>query len=396
MGGKAVVLASTADGPCVRTRGQVRLEGIHIEGGAAGLVVESGRTVLESVGLSGQRGPAIDVQAAGELVATRSTLQASVSGFPGLQVLPGGRAELREVRFRGPFQRAVVATRPGALRLSHVQVQDAVTGVWLSGGEASLESLEVRGGRGPALYVAGGALQLRDVRVSGHEYGLLSGGDARIDAKGLRSTGAERAGVALVRTQAVLEQIHVESGGQLAGIQLLSSEVRIRGLEVVGVRSSGLVTRDGQLTLEDATFVGPRATDSAEGDAVQIRGGRASLTGLRIEECSGVGLLAAEGSTVTLVRASVRRAGVAGLAVETEARLTATEVSIEGTAGPAVLVTDRATATLRKVTARSNRDGAVWAECAQGAQVEIDGWSGDAAPPPAACIRTRSPVSPQH
>ena len=117
----------------------------------------------------------------------------------------------------------------------------------------------MRGGRGPALYVAGVTLQLRDVRVSGHEYGLLSGGDARVDAKGLRSTGAERAGVALVRTQAVLEQVHVESAGQLAGIQLVSSEVRIRGLEVVGGRSSGLVTRDAQLTLEDATFVGPRA-----------------------------------------------------------------------------------------------------------------------------------------
>jgi hypothetical protein len=394
VGGKSVVLASPGDGPCVRTRGQVRLEGIQIQGGAAGLVVESGRTSLESVGLSGQRGPAIVVQATAELVAARSTVQASVSGYPGLRVLAGGRADLGEVRFRGPFQRAVEATGPAALHLAHVQIQEAVTGVWLSGGSGSLESIEIRGGRGPALYVAGATLQLRDVRMSGHEYGLLTGGEARVEGKGLRSTGAERAGLALVRSQAVLAQVHVESGGQLAGVQLVSSDVRIHGLEITGGRSSGLVTRDGQLTLEDATVIGPRAKDALEGDAIQIRGGRASLTAVRVQDCSGIGLLAAEGATVTLVRSSVRGAGVAGVAVETEARLTATEISIQGTSGPAVLVTDHGTATLGAVTARSNRDGAVWAECGQGAQVELDGWSGDAVPLPAPCIRSRA-VNPQ-
>ncbi|MGZ3447578.1 MAG: hypothetical protein ACXU88_17985, partial [Myxococcaceae bacterium] len=131
VGGKAVVLASSAEGPCVRARGTVRLERVQIQGGAAGLLVESGRTTLESVGLSGQRGSAIEVQGAAELVAARSTLQASVSGFPGVRILPGGRAELREVRIRGPFQRAVHATAPAALLLSGVQIEDAVTGVWL-------------------------------------------------------------------------------------------------------------------------------------------------------------------------------------------------------------------------------------------------------------------------
>ncbi len=395
VGGKAVVLAASADGPCVRTRGAVRLEGVQIQGGTAGLVVESGRTTAEAIGLSGQRGAAIEVQAAADLVVSRSTLQASVSGFPGLRIFPGGRAELREVQIRGPFQRAVHATSPATLRLTGVQVEDAVTGVWLSGGSASLEAVEVRGGRGPGLYVAGAALHLRDVRVSGHEYGLLSGGDARIDARGLRTTGSDRAGVALVRTQAVLEQVHVESGGQLAGLQLVSSDVRIRGLQVLGGRSSGLITRDGKLTIEGATFVGPRTTESADGDAIQIRGGGASLTGIRIEDCSGMGILAAEGAAVTITRSSIRGAGVAGLSVETDASLTASEVTIEGTRGPAVLVADRATAQLRGLTARSNRDGAVWAECSKGAQVEVEGWSGDVAPAPVPCLRNGTRIKPQ-
>ena len=392
--GKAVVFAAPAGSPCVRTRGTVRLQGLHLQGGSAGLVVESGRTKAEDIAFSGQRGPAVEVQSSAELVLSGSTLQASVSGFPGVRVLPGARVELRTVRIRGPFQRAVDAAGPAALRLSGVKVQDAVTGFWLSGGAASLESVEVSGGRGPGLYVAGGALQLRQVTVSGHEYGLLSGGDATLDVRGFDSTGAERAGVALVRTRGVLEKVRVESAGSLAGVQLVSSEVRIHGLELVGGRSSGLLSRSSQLTLEDATFVGPRAQDPIDGDAVQIRAGRASLARLRIQDCSGIGLLAAEGATVTVARSSVRRAGVAGLSVETEARLTATEVLVEGTQGPAVLVDARGTAELHALTARANRDGAVWAECSKGAQVVIDGWTGDVAPAAAACIRESGRLSP--
>ena len=158
--------------------------------------------------------------------------------------------------------------------------------------------------------------------------------------------GAERAGVALVRTQAVLEEVHVESGGaDWPAVQLVSSDVRIRGLEVQGGRSSGLVAREGSSRSRTRPSADLGRTDSAEGDAVQIRGGRASLTGVRVAGVQRHGVLAAEGAHRD---AGPRRpsagAGVAGLAVETEARLTATEVSIERTPGPAVLVTDRATA----------------------------------------------------
>lgn len=389
VGGRAVVVAARAGGPCIRTRGTVRLQGLQIQGGTAGLVVESGRTTADGLSLSGQRGAAIEVQSSAELRVTGSVLQASVSGFPGLRVLPGAKVELRKVRLRGPFQRGVDASDPGALRLSGVEVVDAVTGVWLSGGAATLESVQVSGGRGPGLYVAGGALKLRDVRVTGHEYGLLSGGEATVDVEGLHSAGADRAGVGLVRTRGVLEKVHVESAGSLAALQLVSSEVRIHGLEIAGGRSSGLFTRDSRLTLEDATFVGPRAADPVDGDAVQIRGGSASLAGLRIQDCSGIAILAAEHAMVTLARSSIRGAGVAGLSVETEARLTATDVLVEGTQGPAVLVDERGTAELHGFTARGNRDGVVWAECSKGAQVDLDGWTADVALAPAACIRDR-------
>lgn len=395
IGTGAVVLTSRPPSPCLRTRGTVRLEGLQIQGGTAGVVVESGRTMLDSVRLSGQRGAALEVGSGGELVAAHSSLQASVSGFPGVRVLEGGRAELRDVRLEGPFQRGVEATRPASLLLSGVQIRDAVTGVWLVGGTALAESLEVRGGRGPGLYVGGGALQIRGVRVSGQEYGLLTGGEARVDGRGLTSVGSARAGVALVNTKAVLEDVRVEAAGDLAAVQLLGSEVRLKGLQIQGGRASGLVARNAQLTLEDATVAGLQASDSAEGDAVQVRAGKASLAGLHVQDCSGIGVLAAEGAIVTLARSTIGGAGVAGVSVETEARISTSGVVVEGTRGPAVVVTERGTAVLKGMTGRSNRDGAVWAECSQGVTVEIDGWSGDPLPVPSACVRNVSPVSPR-
>jgi parallel beta helix pectate lyase-like protein len=198
-----------------------------------------------------------------------------------------------------------------------------------------------------------------------------------------------------VRSKALLEDVHVDSAGQMAAVQLVSSEARIRGLEVQGGRSSGLVARDAQLTLEGGAIAGVRSPDPAEGDAIQIRGGKAAVSGLRIQDCSGIGLLAAEGADVTLSRSTITGSGVAGLSVETLGHLLATGVSIERTQGPAALVTDRGTLQLRGVTARTNRDGAVWVECAQGVTVEVDGLTADVPLPPAPCIRTLSPVNPR-
>ncbi len=395
VGGPAVVLAATPPAACVRSRGAVRLERVQIQGGAAGVVVEGGRTVLTGVSISGQRGPAVEVNAGAELVLGASTVQASVSAVPGVRVLPGGKAELARVRFQGPFQRAVDARSPAALRLSGLQVEDAVTGLWLSGGAGVVEGMEIRGGRGPGVYVAGATAQLRDVRVGGHEYGLLTGDGARIDGRGIRSSGAARAGLGLVKSKGTLEDVHVESAGPLGGVQLISSEVRLRGLEVQGGRSSGLVARDAQLTLEGATFRGPSGVDPSDGDAVQIRGGTATLGGLRVQDCSGAGVVAAEAATVTLTRATVSGARVAGVVVETEARLSGSELSVERTAGPAVLVTERGTARLRGMATRENRDGALWAECSQGVKVEIDGWTGDVTPQPAPCVRGAWAVTPR-
>ena len=60
-----------------------------------------------------------------------------------------------------------------------------------------------------------------------------------------------------------------------------------------------------------------------------------------------------------------------------------------------MLVTERGTAQLRGMTTRGNRDGALWAECSQGVNVEIEGWMGDVTPQPAPCVHGAWAVTPR-
>lgn len=389
LGGTSVVLTAAPPLACLRTQGPVKLKGLQIQGGAIGLRVESGRAELQGVRFSGQRGPAVEVSGGAELVLEASALQAGVSEQHGLRLVPGARATVRDVSFDGPFSRAVSASEPALLRLERVRIQQAVTAFYLEGGEAWLSALEAGGGRGPALYVARGRLHLSGVTLVGHEYGLLTGGSAQVDGMDVRSRNAERAGLAIVSSKATLSRVTVEEAGTYGGVQLVGSQARFTDLSISGGRSSGLVMRDGRLEVLRARVSGLQSPDSAAGDGMQIRGGEAHLSRLVVERCSGIGLLAAEGARVTLERSEVRGAGVAGLSAETEAHLRATDVTVEGSPGPAVLVLDGGEAQLLRIRARDNQKGALWAECASRAMVQIEDWSGDVRPTRSACVAVR-------
>jgi hypothetical protein len=391
LGGPGVVVSATAPATCLRTRGAVRLQAVQVQGGAAGLQVESGRAELDGVRFSGQRGVALEVAEAAELLLSGSTVQATVSGQPGVRILPGARATLRDVAVEGPFRRGVEAARPASLRLERVKIRDAVSGLHLEGGETWASNLEVRGGRGPGIYVSRGKLHLAATTVIGHEYGMLTGEKAEVDGDGLRAFAAERAGVAVVRSRATLGHVTVEDAGSFGGVQIVDANVVLTDVTVTGGRSSGIVSRGGRLDVQRARLSALKSTDPAAGDGVQVRGGQATLSEIHVEGCSGIGVLAAESAVVRLTGSSIHGAGVAGLSAETGAHLIARDVVVEQTHGPAALVLSGAKAELRGIRARSNRDGTVWAECSQQVEVFVDGWSGDAPPPRSVCVQLGPP-----
>lgn len=389
VGSGASVVSAASPATTLRTRGEVRLVKVQVQGGAVGLRVEAGRAELESVRFSGQRTAALEVAEGAGLSVSGSAFQASVSGVLGLRLFPATRAIVRDSELTGPFQRAVQATRPAELRLEKVRTRDALTALHLEGGEGWAVGLDAARGRGPAVYVARGRLHLRELTVAGHEYALLTGEGAEVDGADLRSQGAFRAALGIVQSRASLSRVTIESAGEHGALSLVSSDVQLSDLTVTGGKFGGVSMHGGQLRLERARFSAIETSDRLAGDAVQVRTGRATVSALDVQGCSGIGLLAAEGAVVDLTGGTVQGAGVAGLSADTEGQLTATGVTVRDTRGPAVLVLDGGKARLVRIQARGNRDGGVWAECSKRASVEVEGWTGDVRPTASECIQVR-------
>src|SRR5262249_10715012 len=303
--------------------------------------------------------------------------------------LPTARATVRDTEFTGPFQRAVQAGLPAALRMERVRTRDAVTALHLEGGEAWLARVDVAGGRGPAVYVVRGQLHVQGLTVTGHEYALATGEGAEVEGSDLRSQGAFRAALGIVQTRANLSRVTIDAAGDHGALSLLSSDVQLADLTVTGGRFGGISMRSGQLRLERGRFTAIHSPDRLAGDAVQVRAGRATLSALAAQGCSGIGLLSAEGAVVDLTGGTVQGAGVAGLSADSEGQLHATGVAVRDTRGPAVLVLDGGRARLVRIQARANRDGGVWAECSRRASVEVEAWSGDVQPTSSDCIQVR-------
>jgi hypothetical protein len=367
VGGSAAVLTAPVGGPVLEAHGAVRLTRLLVQGGTVGLLA-TGALQLEGVRFSGQREVGLHLEKGGSLAAAGSLFEASVSGGVGLLLETGAEAQLHGCTFEGPWQRAIEARAPGNLHLANSSFRGAVTALQLVGGRADVADVTISEGRGPALFVSGGALSLHRVEVRGHEYALLTGSGAAVEAEDLSSTGADRAGVGVVQAKAHFVRLSIASAGTLGGLQCVSSEVRVEGLRVTEVRGSGVSTRGGSLRLDDAVVRRTREPDGSGGDGVQLRGGRTTLANLTVQDASGACLLAAEGADVQLSHASFERCHTAGLAVETGARLWTSAVTVQSSQGPGAVATSDGELVLRSFRALAT-DGVVWAECSNGAQV---------------------------
>jgi hypothetical protein len=367
VGGSAAVLTAPGGVGVLEAQGAVRLRRLLVQGGTVGLSAK-GVLGLDAVRFSGQREAALVLASGARLEAAGSLFEASVSGAVGLLLEPGAQAQLQGCTFEGPWQRAIEARAPGGLSLAKSSIRGAVTALKLLGGRADVFDVTISEGRGPALFVSGGALSLHRVEVRGHEYALLTGLGAVVEAEDLSSTGADRAGVGVVQAKAHFVRLNIASAGTLGGLQCVSSEVRVEGLRVTEVRGLGVSTRGGSLQLDDAVVRRTREPDGSGGDGLQLRGGRAVLANLTVQDAWGACLLAAEGAEVHLTHASLERCHTAGLAVETGARLWTSAVTVQSSEGPGAVATSDGELVLRGFRAVAT-DGVVWAECANGARV---------------------------
>lgn len=391
--GAVVLHAEGGDEVVVRARGPVSLSGLTVQGGAVGVELgdPGGELRLGQVELSGQRRAA--VRAVGGRVQARGVVfRASVSGTSGLILEAGSMGELSGAAFLGPYRRAIEGREVAGLVLDGCRFEGPVTGLHQLGGRAAVRRSAFSGGRGPALFVARGALEVEGSRIKGHEYALQAGEGARLSVRGFVSVGAERAALALVGARADVEDALLLESGNHGGIQVVGGEVSVRRFWIDRPEAYGVLARGGKLHLLDGVV--SRVTDRGgeAGDGVQIREAVARVESVSMVEVAGAGLHAAEGSALAVREVVLERCRQGGVVADTLARVDGASLIVRGSSLAAVVVPGEAYVRLDALSSEQNALGAVWAECGSGAEVELLRLREDGPPRPRSpCVRQARP-----
>ncbi|WP_375771422.1 DUF1565 domain-containing protein [Archangium gephyra] len=360
--GEGSVLYGAGTEPVIRAPGGGLLKGLVLEGGGWGLDA-AGPVRLEAVRFRGQGTGAVRVET-GQLKVVGGGFEAGGPGAVGVLLGGGARAEVRGATFTGSFRRGVEA-RDAQAELESVSFRGPLTALYQEAGRVLLRHVSVEGGSEAGLFVQRGTLRLEDVTVTGHEFGLQSM-KATLEGRGFTSVRAVRAGLALVGSQAELEDTVVLGSGGFGGVSLVASETVLRGLRVDGAQEYGLTATRGRLRLERAILTRLTTSDGDAGDGLHLRDARVEVEGLVVREAAGVGVLAAQGSEVVLREVSLESCREAGVWAETLARVTAVGLEVRGSGGPALVALEDGVLRVDAVLARDNAAGLVMADC-QGA-----------------------------
>lgn len=371
-GTSPVVLTSDQD-VAVSMRERSRLSNVTVQGGQTGISAANGVT-LERVSLSGQRRGAIYVDAR-DVTIDHCELHATVSETIGIEARPFARLTVRNGRFEGPFKRAI-ESRSETLDVSQSTFVDAVTAVWQSGGAARLADLRIERGRGPGIFMAEGKLALRAVVVQGHEFGLQAR-KATLDVSDFSSSGAERAGIALVGGTAQLVDIRVERSGDFGALQTVGTDYSLRRFTFSSLTAYGISSRDGHAAIADGVIVDVRDTDGDLGDGLSLRSGHATVGNVVVRNAAGSCAVAAEGIEARLTTLELERCRVAGLIVDYAAHVDASSLIVRRAMGPAIVIPNSGTLKLVGLSSEKNEGGVIQANCAEGAHARIEGLKTD-------------------
>lgn len=422
LGAASVLSVEGVEAPVLRAGRDAALVDLVVRGGGWGLEVGGGRVRLERVGFSGQQTGAVRVEA-GRLEVEAGRFEATVPGTTGV-LLEGGSVEASAPRsssvqsaprvppsgsmalearitasaFTGPYRRAVrVRGAQARVELEDVRFSGPASAVGVDGGHAEVRRAVAEGGKSSAFSVVDGALVLEDVQVTGYEYGLSATQARRLEVRRFTSVRAERAGLGVVRTRGVLEDVVVRDSGEYGGLQFVGGDMQVHRFRVEGSAEYGLSALQGRLLLRDGTIRGVRSADGSAGDGLQLRDVEADVTGVVVREVAGSCVLAAQAARVKLRDLDLRGCQYAGLAVDTQARLEATGVEIHG-AGAAMSATGQGELRVDRLTASGLADGLVWADCQGATRMSLERVrSEDVRGLPAVCVtgRPEKPVAPR-
>ncbi|MCP3101950.1 hypothetical protein LZ198_24080 [Myxococcus sp. K15C18031901] len=306
----------------------------------------------------------------------RLAMGGSVSGSTDAGPASGAVARevwLREVRFVGPFRRAVRVRGTGShAELADVTFTGPVTALGMDGGTARVRGATAERGTGAAFSVVEGGLTLEDVRVLGFEVAVSASRVDTLDVRDLLSLGATRAGLTVAASRGVsLEDVVVRGSGGHGAVQLVGSVADVHRLRVEDASEYGLMAMGGRVRVRNSTFVNVRSGDGVNGEALHLRQGAADVEGVVVRGAAGACVLVAQGAKAVLRDIELERCGQAGLLADTRATLEATGVDLREAVAGAVAVAEDATASVDGFSVKGALRGLVETECTGATRVRL-------------------------
>jgi hypothetical protein len=378
----AVVLYAEAEPQAVLAAGSVTVEDLTVQGGQTGIRLEAGGE-LSHLSVEGARQAGL-VVAGGEVHLQGVRFRASFAESLALAV-EGGSVQGTSCLFEGPFRHGVDVAAAGRLVLHQPRFEGSVTGVQVMGGSALVDKGWFHGGRGPALFVTRGALNVTDTLVDGQEYAVLARDGARLTVHGLTCTHAQRAGFGLVGVIAELQNIHIANSGTDGAMQLVGGDVTLRDFDIRNSAGAGITARQGHLRLERGSLVDVTDEGGGTGSGVELRALDATLEDVTVRNTAGAGVVCAETAQVRLERVSVESSGTAGVEVDSFALVRAHSLTVRHVKGPALLLPGRSSLRIDGLEA-ADAQLLVWAECNAGALVHLTHVHTDLDVVPSPCV----------
>ncbi len=384
-GSGEVVLTGEA-GQTVVTGTGATLERISVQGGAIG--VEAGPNLtLTHVHFSGQRKQAVLVH--GALRMSQATFEASVEGIEGVVVDRGATLTLSQTKFVGGFRRAV-ASEGGTLELNDVAAEGPKTLLHAIDAKCTLQNVRSTLGSGPALFFAGGTVNLQGAELVGHEFSvqLFRGVDATLSH--VKARGALQACITGVGARLSLSRSTLTKCGAGGAVSLQGSQSVLSDVEISSAQDLGIFVKSGTLSLSGIKISQVAADrQGVLGDALHVRAeAEVTATGpITVVDVDGSALFASTYSTVRLPSLSVDRARNSALFVELGASVTIGDLLVRGGRGPAVVVPDKASVQLDSLSVAGGNEMPVYAECRQGAQVTVGRLESTVQQLPSQCVR---------
>lgn len=364
--GVGEVVFTGTPGQTTVTAHDAELVNLSVQGGDTGLVAGP-EVVLRAVRFSGQRQRAVTVN--GALTANDVTLVSSVEGIVGVLVSPGAKLVADDLKLEGGFRKGVECLQ-GATTLRRFSAQGAKAAVHLNECGATLVDGTVRGGSGPAVFAVQGTLDVQRLTVRGQEYGLQLAAGAKATVSGLVVEQTAQACVSSQRAELTLTKSELKACGLSGAVVLFESTATVEDTTISSTQEVGILIRQGQATLKGLRLSQISAPSESLGDALHVRQATVKLDDVRVSDVTGSALFVSAFAQVEVGRLEVERARQAALFVERHSKVAVDALLVRG-GGGAVVVPDEASLTMRTLSVAGGTELPIYAECQQGASVQV-------------------------